>query len=210
MDFLEVETLTTSEIIINKSRFIGILFPAETESVALNHLNSVKKQYKNATHHCFAYMVGQNRGIMRYSDDGEPQGTAGIPILEVLKQSDLTNVLFVCVRYFGGVLLGAGGLTRAYSSCTVQTVLKANKLKVTYADQYVLSISYPVWSKVEPYLHQHGATVTNVQYADKVTATVYEPVGAGVVKKAALEISNGSAICEYMKIITVKTPIKPQ
>ena len=146
---------------------------------------------------------------MRYSDDGEPQGTAGVPILEVLKQSGLTNVLFVCVRYFGGVLLGAGGLVRAYSACTAQTVSKADKLKVTQADQYALSISYPAWSKIEPYLHQHGVTVSYAEYADKVTATVHEPAGANIIQKAVSELSNGSAICVYMKEITVKIPIKP-
>jgi uncharacterized YigZ family protein len=207
LDLLEVAAFTISETVINKSRFIGLLYPVQNENEALGQLSAVKKQYRDATHHCYAYMIGQNRGIMRMSDDGEPQGTAGMPIVEVLKQSGLTNILMVCVRYFGGVLLGAGGLTRAYSGCAAQTVRQAKKLAVSSADLYSLVLSYPAWSKLEPYFGQHGVTIENVEYADQVKVSAYEPVGAKIIEKSAMEFSNGSAVCGYIKKITVKTPV---
>lgn len=100
----------SDEFIINKSRFIGYAAPCETEAEALAFLQSIRTKHKDATHNCYAYIIGQNAGIMRYSDDGEPGGTAGLPMMEVLKHQGVVNCCCVVTRYFGGVLLGAGGL----------------------------------------------------------------------------------------------------
>lgn len=105
----------SDEFIINKSRFIGYAAPCETEAEALAFLQSIRTKHKDATHNCYAYIIGQNAGIMRYSDDGEPGGTAGLPMIEVLKHQGVVNCCCVVTRYFGGVLLGAGGLVRAYT-----------------------------------------------------------------------------------------------
>ena len=102
------------EFIINKSRFIGHGRPCATEEEALAFLAEMRAKYKDATHNCYAYIIGANLGVMRYSDDGEPGGTAGMPIIEVMKARGVTNCAVVVTRYFGGVLLGAGGLVRAY------------------------------------------------------------------------------------------------
>ena len=101
------------EFIVNKSRFIGHGRPCETEEEALAFLAEMRAKYKDATHNCYAYIIGPNMGVMRYSDDGEPGGTAGMPIIEVMKARGVTNAAVVVTRYFGGVLLGAGGLVRA-------------------------------------------------------------------------------------------------
>ena len=111
-----------AEFIINKSRFIGHGKPVETEEEALAFLAEMRETYKDATHNCYAYIVGANMGVMRYSDDGEPGGTAGMPIIEVLKARGVTNCCVVVTRYFGGVLLGAGGLVRAYSRGAAEAV----------------------------------------------------------------------------------------
>lgn len=103
------------EIIINKSKFIGSACPVETEEEALEFIDRIKKEFKDATHNVYAYVLGENSNIQRYSDDGEPTGTAGMPVLNVIKQENLKNTAVVVTRYFGGVLLGAGGLVRAYT-----------------------------------------------------------------------------------------------
>ena len=103
------------EIIIEKSTFIGYAKPIKTEEEAIEFVNEIKKKHKDATHNVWAYTVGKTMNIQRYSDDGEPQGTAGIPTLEVIKKEDLRDVVVVVTRYFGGVKLGAGGLVRAYT-----------------------------------------------------------------------------------------------
>ena len=110
-----VRQAASDEFIVNKSLFIGHAAPCETEEAALQFLRKIRDEYRDATHNCYAYVIGENAGIMRYSDDGEPGGTAGLPMMEVLKQRGVVNCCVVVTRYFGGVLLGAGGLVRAYT-----------------------------------------------------------------------------------------------
>ena len=105
----------SAEFVINKSRFIGYGCPCETEEEALAFLARIRQKHKDATHNCYAYIIGLNSGIMRYNDDGEPGGTAGMPIIEVMKARGVVNCAVVVTRYFGGILLGAGGLVRAYA-----------------------------------------------------------------------------------------------
>ncbi len=115
MSYFTVKGSATSEFQEKKSTFIGYIKRVNTEEEAKNFVNEIKSMHKEATHNVYAYIVGENKGIQRYSDDGEPQGTAGIPVLEVIKKNDLTDVAVVVTRYFGGILLGGGGLIRAYS-----------------------------------------------------------------------------------------------
>lgn len=140
---------SSDEFIINKSRFIGYAAPVETEKEALAFLQSIRTKHKDATHNCYAYVIGPNAGIMRYSDDGEPGGTAGLPMMEVIKAQGVVNCCVVVTRYFGGVLLGAGGLVRAYTQgCAVG--LKAAQVVVMEPSQrYLCEVSYPLWDKVQ-------------------------------------------------------------
>ena len=117
------------EYSIQKSRFIGRAAPVTTVEEALRFLEQVRSEHRTATHNCYAYILGQNAGIMRYSDDGEPGGTAGLPMMEVLKARGVVNCAVVVTRYFGGVLLGTGGLVRAYTQAT-QAGIEAAELVV--------------------------------------------------------------------------------
>ncbi len=151
---------SSDEFIINKSRFIGYAAPVETEEEALAFLQSIRIRHKDATHNCYAYVIGRNAGIMRYSDDGEPGGTAGLPMMEVIKAQGVVNCCVVVTRYFGGVLLGAGGLVRAYTQgCAV--ALKAAQVVVMEPSQrYLCEVAYPLWDKV-----QYGLRSLPVQLA---------------------------------------------
>ena len=111
--YITVREEASDEVVITKSRFIGYAAPCETEEDALAFLRRIREMHRDARHHCYAYVIGKNKGIMRYSDDGEPAGTAGLPMMDVLKSRDVVDCAVVVVRYFGGVLLGTGGLVRA-------------------------------------------------------------------------------------------------
>lgn len=140
---------SSDEFVINKSRFIGYACPCETEEEALAFLNEIRTKHKDATHNCYAYVIGRNAGIMRYSDDGEPGGTAGMPIMEVLKAQGVVNCCVVVTRYFGGVLLGAGGLVRAYTQGAVVALKAAQVVVMEPSQQYICEVAYPLWDKVQ-------------------------------------------------------------
>lgn len=162
----------SDEFIVNKSRFIGHGCPVESEEQALAFLAEMRAKYKDATHNCYAYIVGTNMGVMRYSDDGEPGGTAGMPIIEVLKARGVTNCAVVVTRYFGGVLLGAGGLVRAYTKGTV-CALEAAGVGVMYPTKRVLvDVSYPMLSRLEYMLRSQPVQVEDKSFADTITFTL--------------------------------------
>ncbi|NLE06207.1 MAG: DUF3795 domain-containing protein, partial [Crenarchaeota archaeon] len=148
------------EIIINKSKFIGTAAPVENEEEAVSFIESIRKEFKDATHNCYAYVIGENRNIQRYSDDGEPSGTAGMPILNVINQENLINVAVVVTRYFGGVLLGAGGLVRAYTKgCKIglESGLVCDGCRCQKKDARILDDECPVRACVlERHLHHCG------------------------------------------------------
>ncbi|MNP28933.1 IMPACT family member YigZ [compost metagenome] len=159
----------SAEIVIKKSRFIGQARPVESEEEAIAFIESVKKEHWNATHNCSAYMVGERDQIQKASDDGEPSGTAGKPILEVIRQQGLKNVVVVVTRYFGGILLGAGGLIRAYTDGAVEGIAAAGPVcKMLHQDIHV-SIDYTWLGKVENELRNRGTLLGETQFTDKVT-----------------------------------------
>lgn len=137
------------EITINKSRFIGHVLPISSEEDALDFLNEIKSIYKDAAHNVYGYVFGKNNNIQRYSDDGEPQGTAGIPILEVIKKEDLRNVAVVVTRYFGGIKLGAGGLIRAYTKSAKIAIESGIIVEKVLHRKLVIKIDYSIYGKVE-------------------------------------------------------------
>ena len=136
-----------NEIIINKSKFITYAYKVNTVSDALEKINMLKKEYKDATHYCYAYIIGN---VKRANDDGEPQHTAGMPILNVLEANNLNNILIVVIRYFGGIKLGTGGLTRAYSNCASEIIKNSNiieikneyKKRIIFDYKYIDTINY--------------------------------------------------------------------
>lgn len=165
-------TRASDEFIINKSRFIGYGAPAASEEEALGFLADVRSAHKDASHHCYAYIIGANKGVMRYSDDGEPGGTAGMPIIEVMKARQVTNACVVVVRYFGGVLLGAGGLTRAYSQGAATAINAAGVGEVSPTRRYLMEVPYPMLGRVEYLLKSLPVIVEDKQFSDAIVMTL--------------------------------------
>jgi uncharacterized YigZ family protein len=168
--YKSVKQCSEAEYTVNRSRFIGRCFPVESEEAALCLLGDIRKKHWDATHNCFAYRIGENAAA-RFSDDGEPGGTAGKPIMDVLTGRGLTNVLCVVTRYFGGILLGAGGLVRAYSKSAADAVTKAGM--VSYLPGTVLDIpmDYSRYGALEGFIRAN-AEVRNVAFAQNVVVTV--------------------------------------
>ena len=161
----------SDEFIVNKSRFIGHGCPCETEEDALAFLSQMRAQYKDATHNCYAYVIGANMGVMRYSDDGEPGGTAGMPIIEVMKARGVTNAAVVVTRYFGGILLGAGGLVRAYTQGAV-CALNACGVGVMHPTaRYLMQIGYPMLGRMDFFLKDEPVRVEDKAFTDVITYT---------------------------------------
>ena len=168
--YKSVKQRSEAEYTVNRSRFIGRCFPVESEEAALCLLGDIRKKHWDATHNCFAYRIGENAAA-RFSDDGEPGGTAGKPIMDVLTGRGLTNVLCVVTRYFGGILLGAGGLVRAYSKSAADAVTKAGM--VSYLPGTILDIpmDYSRYGALEGFIRAN-AEVRNVAFAQNVVVTV--------------------------------------
>ena len=160
------------EVIINKSRFIGYACPCETEEEALAFLNKIRQKHKDATHNCYAYVIGKNAGIMRYSDDGEPGGTAGLPMMEVLKAQNVVNCCVVVTRYFGGILLGAGGLLRAYTQGTVIALKAAQVVIMEPSQRYLCEVAYPLWDRVTHALKTMPVQLVSSEFTTAVGFTL--------------------------------------
>ena len=170
--FKTVKQAASDEYIISKSRFIGHAAPAETEEAALAFLQRIRQEYRDASHNCYAYVIGQNAGIMRYSDDGEPGGTAGMPMLEVIRTRGVTNVCVVATRYFGGILLGAGGLVRAYGHACSLALNAAQVAVMEKSQRWWVEIAYPQWDKVLHHLKSQPVQIEKTEFAATVTCTL--------------------------------------
>lgn len=186
--YKSVKQCSEAEYTVNRSRFIGRCFPVDSEEAALCLLGDIRKKHWDATHNCFAYRIGENAAA-RFSDDGEPGGTAGKPIMDVLTGRGLTNVLCVVTRYFGGILLGAGGLVRAYSKSAADAVTKAGM--VGYLPGTILDIpmDYSRYGALEGFIRAN-AEVRNVAFAQNVVVT------------AAVEDTN---LLKFMKEVTERS-----
>ena len=174
-DQLSYKTLreeNSAEFIINKSRFIGYGCPCETEEEALAFLSEIRTKHKDATHNCYAYVIGKNSGIMRYSDDGEPGGTAGLPMMEVLKAQGVVNCCVVVTRYFGGILLGAGGLVRAYTQGAVIALKAAQVVIMEPSQRYLCEVAYPLWDRVTHALKTMPVQLVSSEFTTAVAFTL--------------------------------------
>lgn len=171
--YYTVKEAGTHEIIIQKSRFIGYVERVHTEDEAQAFIQKIKKKHYDATHNCSAYLIGDRDEIQKANDDGEPGGTAGVPMLEVLKRMELKNIAVVVTRYFGGIKLGAGGLIRAYSTTTSETIKKIGVVKGELMQGISVTIEYPLLGKVENALRQSPHLIEQINYLDKVELIVY-------------------------------------
>ena len=168
---------STSEYVYTdkKSDFIGMVFPVKTKEECDELVRKLRKEHPNARHVCFAYRLGTDTLSERMSDDGEPGGTAGAPMLSVLRGRELVNVLAVVVRYFGGILLGTGGLTRAYSSAVSGALESAGILKIINFEIWEAEYSYPFHDRVMFVLHRFSAEEIQTEFAEKVTISAKIP-----------------------------------
>ena len=147
---------TTAEIVEKKSRFIANIFYVENVEMAEQKLIEIRKKYYDAKHNCFAYVIGANGEQVKSSDDGEPQGTAGHPMLDILKGNELTNCIAIVTRYFGGTLLGTGGLVRAYSDSLKAAIANAKLADIKNAYEVAFDVSYDDYGKIEKLIQNYN------------------------------------------------------
>lgn len=162
----------TSEFTEKKSRFISHVSPVTCESEALDYIEKIKKQYWDARHNVYAYIIGNNYDLQRYSDDGEPQGTGGIPMLEVLRGEKLTNTVAVVTRYFGGTLLGTGGLVRAYTKGAKDGVTAAGIITKILYTRINVTVDYTAGGKVQYAILQGGYRLEDTIYTENICYVV--------------------------------------
>jgi uncharacterized YigZ family protein len=164
-----------SAIEIKRSRFIGRSFRCSTPAEALAIVKRVREAHRDATHHCWAYRIGASAGQARYDNSGEPQGTAGPPILDMLKHSHLTNTLVVVTRYFGGTKLGAGGLVRAYGEAAKRAIEASGLVELRLLKEISVTIPYALLAPLEAYLSREGIETASKDFGEQVTVRILIP-----------------------------------
>lgn len=155
-----VKAPSSIEIVINRSRFIGQCIPLPSEAAALEQLSAIRKRYWDATHNCYAYSFGQRGEIARFSDDGEPGGTAGLPMMDALRGAGVTDVICVVTRYFGGILLGTGGLVRAYGRACSESIRAAGVVRMVPCDLVRFEVPYAQWALFQQVSRKFHGTLT--------------------------------------------------
>lgn len=189
-----VEMPAFDEFTEKRSRFIGYASPVTSEADAIEFVNSIRKKHPDARHNVYAYIVRENN-ITRFSDDGEPSGTAGIPVLDTLRKQELTDVAVVVTRYFGGILLGGGGLVRAYGHAASIAVAAAHRIKMVYSSVYKIETDYHFLGKVEYALRMMGLSPEGVEYSSGVSLGVcVTEEQEEKMKKNITEITLGTAL----------------
>lgn len=209
MDYITVRGEATAEVVIKKSRFIGHVFPATDEDEALRLLEAVRTRHRDARHHAFAYRLGPSARVQRMSDDGEPQGTAGRPILELLQKQDVTDVLLVVTRYFGGVLLGAPGLVRAYGEAARDALAAAERERRRELSVLRLTLDYTWLGKVQHALEEAGALTLDTHFTDHVQIlTAVEPAAAESLVRSLTDRTAGQLQAETAGTRFVAEPLR--
>ncbi len=172
-EYTTVKGYGQHEIVIQKSRFISYVNRAETEEAAQSFIMEIKKKHWDATHNCSAYMIGEHNSIQKANDDGEPSGTAGVPMLEVLKKKDLKDTVIVVTRYFGGIKLGGGGLIRAYGSSASEGIKATGIVRRKLTRVMRTIVDYTWLGKLENELRNSRYGLKEIHYLDKVEFEIY-------------------------------------
>ena len=189
----------SAELIEKRSRFIGYVRPVTTQDEAIAFINEIKTRHWDATHNVYAYVI-RGEGVTRYSDDNEPQGTAGIPVLDAIRKRGLTDCVVVVTRYFGGTLLGAGGLVRAYSASAKAGIDAAGECVMTLCSVCTVRVSYTLYGKLPSLIARCGGVADDTQYADDVTVRFHLPQENLVAfNKALSEESSGKYAAQEIK-----------
>ncbi|MFQ6917276.1 YigZ family protein [Veillonella rogosae] len=207
VEFTSVAKEFRHEYIVDKSRFITTIYPCTTEEEAQAFIGRINKEFWDATHNCTAYALGPKQEQQRSSDNGEPSGTAGKPMLEVLKKTGVTNVAVVVTRYFGGIKLGAGGLIRAYSHSVAETLRLAPKELHTTRTQLQATIDYSLYGAVERFV-QDQKLHYEANFGEHVTVTILvPPTDVEGIQKELQDMSHGAADCTILDSIEVVLPL---
>ena len=172
MEYKTIARRCEARFIEKKSEFIGYLCPVQTEEQAVAFIEEIRAMHRKATHNCYAYILRENN-TARHSDDGEPGGTAGVPIYEVLRREGLTDVCCVVTRYFGGILLGAGGLVRAYTKGARDAVDAAQIKCMAVAVKILVTVDYGLYGRLAQIFAEHDARVADEKFADNVQITLF-------------------------------------
>ncbi len=188
--YLTVKKYGEGELTIKRSRFIASVKPVQTEEEAIAFVAEIKSKYPDARHNVYAYIIEENN-VMRYSDDGEPAGTGGVPVLDLLRKENLTNTAVVVTRYFGGILLGTGGLVHAYSSAAKEGIDAAIRTEMVLCKRLILKCDYTLWGKLQNELSNFTIAAEPPEYTDIITLTLFVPVQDAVrLEKTLTEITN--------------------
>lgn len=198
MGYITVKQSGRFEYEDRKSVFIGHAMPVSDESSALDFVSKIKKQYSDARHHVYAYILRENQ-TMRFTDDREPQGTAGMPVLDVIRKNGCVDVCIVVVRYFGGTLLGTGGLVKAYTSAALGALKDAEIIKYDLYTELSINVNYSDYGKITPILEASGFRTTDTLYSDGVTVVGKIPKDDyPALEKLIIESTSGRAALEIM------------
>jgi len=199
-DYQTVSGYGESEIIIQKSRFLTFVNRAETEQAAQDFINNIKQLHRDATHNCSAYIIGEHDNIQKANDDGEPSGTAGVPMLEVLKKQGLKDTVVVVTRYFGGIKLGGGGLIRAYGKATTEGIDAAKVVERKLHHLMKVQVDYTWLGKVENEVRNSAYPLKEINYADSVEFFVYTEANEEITfTNWIIEMTNGQAKIEVVE-----------
>lgn len=200
MSYKTIQGTAEAEIVEKKSRFIAATSHAETEDEALAFLEKVKSEHRMARHHVYAYVLREG-GRIRYSDDGEPQKTAGLPTLDVIKHADLQDVILVTTRYFGGVLLGTGGLVRAYTQAAQASIAQAELVQISPCVDVSVLLTYDFYEQAVRLAEQNGARVKDTAFTNNVQIELLMLAGKeDEFKKGLNELTHGKAIIKVGEV----------
>lgn len=198
-EYKTVELESSDYFVEKKSKFIGYAKPVSTQDEAVEFINSIKSKHWDATHNVYAYVLRENN-TQRYSDDGEPSGTAGVPVLDVILKENVTDVCVVATRYFGGTLLGAGGLVRAYSHTSKIALDAAHIITMANCQIYSVIVDYSFYDRLNVLLSDFGATVINSDFSTSVSVEFSIKEDASELLKDKLtDISNGKYSLNYLR-----------
>ncbi len=198
--FITIENSNTSEVVEKKSRFIANIYYVDTKDEAEEKIKEIKKKYYDARHNCSAYRILENENIIeKSSDDGEPSGTAGGPMLNILQKNNLCNIVVIVTRYFGGILLGTGGLVRAYSDATIKALDNSKKLEICLGAEYDVKIEYNNLENFKYYCKKNNICISKIEYLNKTQCSI--EIENKKISRFLEDIEKRNInILEYMKI----------
>ena len=171
--FVSIDKNVETILVVKKSKFIANMIKVDSVQMANNKLKEIKKKYYDARHNCFAYRIFENNNLIeRFSDDGDPSGTAGSPMLNILQKNNLGNVLVVVTRYFGGILLGTGGLIRAYSDATLDAISNINLVEYVLGLEIEVELEYEQFETFKYYCKKNDINIGKVEYSEKIVCLI--------------------------------------